>query len=257
MMEQIAEVVLKIAREAAAAAMVFYESETFAIEQKADNTPLTEADLAANKTIVEGLTAKWPDIPIISEEMEVDDQARRDAERVWLVDPIDGTKEFIDHNGEFTINIALIERGEPIFGVVLAPAKQLEYWGGRDVGAWKSENGQTPQSISVFTGERPLIASGSRSHAMAEEDAWLAEQNVAEIKHVGSSLKVCYVADGTVDVYPRFTTYLHEWDIAAADAVLRAAGGLCADMKTGQPLVYNQKDLHLGPFVAKANAVTF
>lgn len=238
----------KIARDAGAAIMAVYQSDDFDVQLKGDDSPLTKADLAAHHVIVEGLRQLNVQYPIISEESaDIDWQLRKHWHRYWLVDPLDGTKEFIKRNGEFTVNIALIEKGEPICGVVFAPDLDAMYIGERDNGA--SLNGQ-PIQVNHNTPETLRVV-GSRSHPSQETTDWLEQLGKPyEMVPMGSSLKICLVAEGKADVYPRLGP-TSEWDTAAAHAVLAAAGGSVTTLK-GEPLLYNQKESFLNPyFIAK------
>lgn len=223
-----------------------YETD-FDVTNKADASPVTAADEAAEAIILKGLRDLAPDIPIVAEEEAAAGRVPETANRFFLVDPLDGTKEFISRNGEFTVNIALIENGVPVAGAVYAPALCELYWGAAGQGAYmaKVTDGQigTPQAIKVRTAPEALTAVGSRSHGGAETEAYLQKFNVAEFKPAGSSLKLCLVARGEADLYPRMGRTM-EWDIAAGDAVLRAAGGRVETLD-GRAFVYgkrNQKD---------------
>lgn len=242
------EDVKKIARDAGAAIMDVYESDDFNVQQKGDDSPLTKADLAAHKVICEGLRALETQYPVISEESsDISWEQRKHWSRYWLVDPLDGTKEFIKRNGEFTVNIALIEKGVPVMGVVYAPVLDAMYTGERDEGAFLNDK---PIKVAI---EAPatLRVVGSRSHPSQETTDWLdALGKPYEMVPMGSSLKICLVAEGEADIYPRLGPTC-EWDTAAAHAVLSAAGGDITTI-TGGPLLYNQKDDYLNPhFIAK------
>lgn len=242
------EDIKKIARDAGTAIMEIYNSDDFDVQQKGDDSPLTKADLAAHNVICDGLKVLETQYPIISEESsEISWEQRKHWHRYWLVDPLDGTKEFIKRNGEFTVNIALIENGEPILGVVYAPVLDAMYTGERDKGA--SLNGET---ISVEQNEpETLRIVGSRSHASQATTDWLEQLGKPyEMVPMGSSLKICLVAEGKADIYPRLGPTC-EWDTGAAHAVLNAAGGSITTVD-GEPLLYNQKEEYLNPFfVAK------
>ena len=227
----------------------------FDVETKADASPLTEADLRAHRVIVDGLNKLTPDVPVISEEAEPPPfDERRHWQRYWLVDPLDGTKEFVSRNGEFTVNIALIEDGEPVLGIVGVPVLNHIYIGDcKQNDAWRmSENGRERLRTRTMGG-RPLTVVASRRHGGERLAGYLDALGDAfgEItrRPVGSSLKFCLLAEGKADLYPRLGP-TSEWDIAAAHAVLRAAGG--AVMQTnGGPLRYNTKESFLNPdFVA-------
>lgn len=242
-----------IARDAGAAIMSIYESDDFDVQKKIDDSPLTKADLASHNVICDGLNALATQYPIISEESsDISWEQRKHWCRYWLVDPLDGTKEFIKRNGEFTVNIALIEKGEPIMGVVYAPVLDAMYAGERDRGAFLNE-----KVISVAIKEPEILRIvGSRSHPSQETTDWLdALGKKYEMMPMGSSLKICLVAEGKADIYPRLGPTC-EWDTAAAHAILSAAGGQLMTV-AGEPLVYNQKECYLNPhFIARAIANT-
>ena len=222
--------------------------EGVAVEQKGDRGPVTAADRAAHEVIVSALATWDPTIPVISEEGRIPSAEERAGwVRFWLVDPLDGTKEFVHRNGEFTVNIALIESGVPVLGVVHAPARALTYSAGQGLGAWR-QRGEDPAEQIWSTPPRPgqpLRVAESRSHPSAELEAWLGTVAVAERVPVGSSLKFCLVAEGTADVYPRLGPTM-EWDVAAGDCVYRNSG---VDAPRRSPLVYNQPDLRTLSFV--------
>ena len=246
------EAILEIARRAGAAIMQVYAGE-HDVEYKDDNSPLTAADRAAHEIIVTGLRAATPEIPILSEEGAAIPYAeRRHWQRFWLVDPLDGTKEFIKRNGEVTVNIALIAEGRPILGVVFVPALDRLFWGVADEAAWLQEAGRAPRQIRVRQPEpeRGLCVVMSRSHPSPDLDEYLQAVNVAEVISVGSSLKLCVLAEGRADLYPRLGPTM-EWDIAAGQAVVEAAGGQVRTLD-GHPLRYNKPDLRNPHFVAAA-----
>ena len=245
--QDLVEPVRDIARQAGRRILDIYES-AFTVEQKEDNSPLTEADLAAHKTIVEGLTQLTPTWPILSEESSTIPFAERAAwSQYWLVDPLDGTREFINRNGEFTVNIALIQDHEPVFGVVHVPVQDTDYYGEIHLGAFVQRAGEAAQPIRVrpYT-SGPARVVGSRSHRGASLDQYLANLGEHELVSMGSSLKICLVAEGKADVYPRLGP-TSEWDTAAAHAVVRSAGGEVVNVD-GEPLRYNTKDAYLNPF---------
>jgi 3'(2'), 5'-bisphosphate nucleotidase len=220
----------------------------FDVELKDDRSPLTAADKAAHETILLGLGRLEPELPVLSEESAPESIAqRRDWPRFWLVDPLDGTKEFIKRNGEFTVNIALIENHAPVLGVVYAPALEAMYSGIVGDGAWLQTGSEAPRSISVTTpAPSPVRVVGSRSHASPALAGYLEQLGPHEMRPMGSSLKICLVAAGEADVYPRHGP-TSEWDTAAAHAVLEAAGGSMMDM-AGGVLRYNQRDGLLNPY---------
>lgn len=227
-----------IALDAGNAIMAVYARE-FSVEEKHDQSPLTEADKAAHDLIVAGLKALPEPIPVLSEE-DVEGFPGNDARgRYWLVDPLDGTREFIKRNGEFTVNIALIEQGRPVLGVVVAPALGVSYLAAEGVGAVKV--GEDGERHAIRVSDTPASGTpwrvvGSRSHPSAETAAWLDALGPHELVTMGSSLKLCLVAEGAADVYPRLgPTCL--WDTAAAQAVVEQAGGRVETLQ-GEPLSY-------------------
>jgi 3'(2'), 5'-bisphosphate nucleotidase len=249
----------ELSRQAGQAVMEIYEKD-FAIYDKSDSSPLTEADLAAHTLLVKGLNALTPDIPVLSEESNDAEKADRFSwTTYWLIDPLDGTKEFIKKNGEFTINVALIVNGEPVFGVVYAPAIDVLYWGAKGEGAFKQEGKQAPTAITVA--DVPTTASGwkvvgSRSHQSEEFKQFMHKLPEADIIAMGSSLKLCLVAEGKADLYPRLGL-TSEWDTAAAHAVVLAAGGQVLSMEDMKPLIYNsRKDTLLNPHFIVCPAVS-
>jgi 3'(2'), 5'-bisphosphate nucleotidase len=244
------EGVIAIAQAAGAAIMQVY-AEGFSVQTKDDASPLTQADLAANRVIVEGLTRLTPDIPVLSEESaHVPWEQRRHWRRYWLVDPLDGTREFIKRNGEFSVNIALIEDGVAVFGVIQAPVDGRVWHGGRGAAAYRREGDvQTRLHVRV-PATAPLRVAASRSHRGERTEALLARMGEVEVVAQGSSLKFCRIADGALDVYPRFGP-TSEWDTAAGQCVLEAAGGQVLAAHSGNPFRYNQRETLLnGDFMA-------
>ncbi|HTS87412.1 MAG TPA: 3'(2'),5'-bisphosphate nucleotidase CysQ [Gemmatimonadales bacterium] len=219
-----------------------------AVELKTDRTPVTAADRAAQDVILRGLTAWTPDIPVVSEEGEIPGPAARASwPRFWLVDPLDGTKEFLKRNGEFTVNIALVQRGAPVLGVVHAPALGVLYYGGDGLGSWKRVGDGPAERLTSQPPApgQPLRVVESRSHPSPELDRFLASHPVSERLQVGSSLKFCWVAEGRADIYPRFGPTM-EWDVAAGDCIFRNSG---AGRPRASPLRYNHPDLRNPGFV--------
>jgi len=239
------ESVLDIAAAASQAILDIYDGD-IDVELKDDRSPLTQADRAAHAVIVAGLEKLEPALPILSEESAASDiEARRSWPRYWLVDPLDGTKEFIKRNGEFTVNIALIDGHVPVLGVVMAPVTGTAYAGIVGSGAFRQVGGQR-EAIAVHRpAAEPLRVVGSRSHASPDLAALLETLGPHEMKPMGSSLKICLVAEGEADLYPRLGP-TSEWDTAAAQAVLIAAGGSMIDL-SGQPLTYNASESLLNP----------
>jgi len=239
--------VLDIAREASAAIMRVYAGE-FAVEHKQDDSPLTLADCEAHRIITAGLQILTPQIPVLSEESPAEYHAfahRRRWPTLWLVDPLDGTREFIKRNGEFTVNIALIHEHRPTLGVVTVPAAHLAYTGAAGLGAQRIDR-QATQRIHTQQPHRTIpVVVGSRSHRGDSLDAVLAKLGPHELCAVGSALKFCRVAEGAADFYPRLGP-TSEWDTAAGQAVLEAAGGQVLNLQ-GEPLSYNRRDTLLNP----------
>jgi 3'(2'), 5'-bisphosphate nucleotidase len=249
-MNELLNEVMLIARSAGDAIMEVYRGH-IDVERKEDDSPLTVADLAANHVIQSGLQRLAPELPIISEESaSVDYSVRSGWHRYWLVDPLDGTREFIKRNDEFTVNIALVEDGRPALGVVYAPALSLMYSASAETGAIRQRGTETPAIIRArpLHAANPVIA-GSRSHAGEKMEAFLRQVESRlgppRLLSLGSSLKICLVAEGEADVYPRLGP-TSEWDTAAAQAVLECAGGSIVDGE-GNTLRYNTKASLLNP----------
>ena len=227
----------------------------FAVERKADSSPVTAADRAAEALITGAIRAEVTDaFPIVAEEAFAQGNIpAANGRPFWLVDPLDGTKEFVERNGEFTVNIALIENGRPAAGVVHAPAIELAYWGG-PMGSFRAKGAAAPQPISCRQAPaKGLIAMISRHHSTPEVDAYLDRLGVAERVVVGSALKFCRIAEGAADVYPRFGRTM-EWDTAAGHAVLRFAGGRIAD-RDGAELAYGKPGFENPHFIAHGPGV--
>lgn len=244
------DIPIHLARQAGAAILGYFRRD-FVVDRKEDHSPVTEADRAADAIIAAGLREFTPEIPVITEE-EVADGVAPSAvgTRFWLVDPLDGTREFINERDEFTVNIALIEAGEPVIGIVYLPVQDRLYIGRNPGPASLSEAGGPPRPIEARqapAGGLSVVA--SRSHAKKDElKAFLEGFSVGEILVAGSSLKFCLIAEGKADLYPRLGTTM-EWDTAAADAVLRAAGGHVRTLD-GKPLKYGKPDFRNPHFTA-------
>lgn len=241
------EPIADLAADAGRAIMAVYATD-FDVQAKGDNSPLTQADLASHRRIVAGLKALTPDVPIISEESGLPPfEQRNEWPRYWLVDPLDGTKEFVNRNGEFTVNIALIESHRPVFGVVHVPVQQKTYIGCEGRGTELRAAGAEPVALHVARASaRPIRVVGSRSHRGSSLDAFLDRLGDADMVPMGSSLKFCIVAEGRADVYPRLGP-TSEWDTAAAQAVVEQAGGKVLELD-GKPLSYNAKPEILNPW---------
>ncbi|OED42229.1 3'(2'),5'-bisphosphate nucleotidase [Endozoicomonas sp. (ex Bugula neritina AB1)] len=237
----------EIARQAGLAILSVYDQEDLGIQTKQDSTPVTEADLKANAIIEEGLKSLSVQYPILSEESpHTPYTERKHWHRYWLVDPLDGTQEFIKRNGQFSVNIALIEEGYPLFGMVHIPTTNTSYWGGKGMSAFRQKDDQPPLTIHP----RPLDSSGeviilgSRSYATDRAQRYLEQlKNIYPTltsRKVGSSLKSCHIAEGQADIYPRLGP-TSEWDTAAVQAVVEGAGGLFLNPE-GQRFAYNWKE---------------
>ena len=242
---------IAIAREAGVVIMRHYQNRSHlsGVERaKSDGSPVTAADLAAHATIAYRLKEWDESIPILSEEgNQPEHEVRRSWQRFWLVDPLDGTKEFINRNGEFTVNIAMIDGGVPVLGVVHAPALDETYAAAASHGSWRSKGGSEPERIFSEPGSlgMPLRVVESRSHGSPELEAFLANVNVGERIKVGSSLKFCRLAEGAADLYPRLGPTM-EWDVAAGDCVYRNSA---RDGQHASPLTYNKPVLTNESFV--------
>lgn len=246
---------LALAREAGRKILAIYDGGRTEQQDKADGSPLTAADLASHHAIVDGLRKLTPEWPILSEESAAESyEVRKHWKKFWLVDPLDGTKEFIKRNGEFTVNIALIEDGKPVMGVVHAPVLGLSYFAERGGGAFKQSGDDVPLPIRVApnNGNERLKLVGSRSHSDVRQDELVAYLGGGDFLSMGSSLKFCLVAEGSAHLYPRLGPTM-EWDTAAAHSVVLEAGGIVCDAG-GEALRYNKADLHNPPFMVLAAA---
>ncbi len=233
-----------IARKAGEEILSIYNDADFSkvVNFKEDNSPLTLADKAAHKVIVAGLEKHYPEIPIISEEgEEITYENRKNWSIFWLVDPLDGTKEFINRNGEFTVNIALIENGRPVLGVIFVPVSDTLYEGETGKGAWKFV-GNNAMQLNVNGNQRQRIAVRSKSHASQEEEGVLQSYDVVDSISVGSSLKFCMVAEGKADIYYRHGPTM-EWDTAAGQGIVEAAGGKVFQQTSDAEFKYNKESL--------------
>jgi len=243
--------VLKIADVASVKVMSIYMTD-FKVDYKADESPITAADIASHNVIVEGLRNLSQDIPILSEEgAEIPWSERKHWQRFWLIDPIDGTKDFTQRTGEFTVNIALIENGEPILGVVTAPALAEAYWGLKGEGAYKRDNTGHVQRITVAEPGEAKRVVASKNYLNEDTKAFIDKLGAHELVQAGSSLKFCKIAEGHADIYPRLAPTC-EWDTGAAHAVLLAAGGKVETLE-GKPLQYGKEDVLNPHFVASGD----
>jgi 3'(2'), 5'-bisphosphate nucleotidase len=244
---------MPIVERAGAAIMQVYGA-GFTVQRKEDNSPVTLADLESQRVILEGLAQVTPDIPILSEESaKAPWSQRRTWRELWVVDPLDGTREFVKRNGEFTVNIALVVEHEPVLGMVSAPAQGLLYWGAAGIGAFSHHRGAARLPIHVSAPQHPLRVVGSRSHASAATAAYLTRLGDHVTQGIGSSLKFCLVAEGNAELYVRYGP-TSEWDTAAGQALLEAAGGQVTRLD-GHRLRYNCRDSVInGDFLAFSHA---
>jgi 3'(2'), 5'-bisphosphate nucleotidase len=252
--KELAQEIVEIARRAGAEIMAIYSREHFDVEIKSDESPLTIADKAANDLICERLKQLSVQYPIVSEENKaIPYEERRLFEYHWLVDPLDGTKEFIKRNGEFTVNIALIHKGDPVMGVVHVPCFNETYWAVAGQGAFLERSGKTIklQAASFRMADEGLGVVCSRSHLNEETQAFVDGLQSPELVPKGSSLKFLILAKGDAHIYPRLGPTM-EWDTAAAQAILEEAGGKVVDETTKAPLRYNKEHLLNPHFIAYA-----
>lgn len=243
--------VLQTADDAAEVIMEVYRGSNFETSYKDDDSPLTRADSRAHELIAGDLSRLSPRFPVISEEDRLPAyQTRKAWQSHWLIDPLDGTKEFVKKNDEFTVNIALIHQGIPVLGVVVAPALKWKYWAVQGLGAFRSDEGleAVPIRVSDYTKDEGLRIVASRSHARERVQKLLDAARPVEIIHIGSSLKICFVAEGKAHLYPRLGPTM-EWDTAAAHCILNEAGGTLTDIY-GEPLHYNKENLRNPEFIA-------
>ncbi len=256
-LDQLVYQVIEIAQAASVEILKIYHSADLHIQTKSDESPVTAADLASNRIITEGLSKLNPNLPILSEEtLEIPYEERRHFDYFWVVDPLDGTKEFIKRNGEFTINIALIHQNKPVLGVVYIPNTEGVYFAVKNSGAFKLEKGiETRITCSRFSlRDKGLKIPISRSHRNDATDKLFEGYNQPELIPCGSSLKFLKLADGSFDIYPRIGTTM-EWDTAAPQIVLEEAGGQILEWHTRKPLIYNKMDLRNPNFIAHGNII--
>jgi 3'(2'), 5'-bisphosphate nucleotidase len=256
-LEEFLLIAIRASMEAASAIMDVYSRADFKVDMKSDDSPLTDADRKAHHIIVAALKAK--PVPILSEEgRDIPYGERKGWRRLWIVDPLDGTKEFVKRNGEFTVNIALVHDGSPVFGVIYAPVLKRLYFGGQNLGAYGctrqmedlpwgvEELKEDCERLPLPTSRSSYVIMGSRSHGTPELEAFVAEKReemeTVEFVSAGSSLKICRVAEGAADIYPRLGPTM-EWDTAAGQGIAEGAGRKVTVWETGEPLVYNRKNL--------------
>jgi 3'(2'), 5'-bisphosphate nucleotidase len=251
-LNDLAQALMPTVARAGDAIMRIYDG-AFTVQRKNDDSPLTLADLESQRIILEDLTRLTPDVPVLSEESaHAPWSERRDWTQLWVVDPLDGTREFVKRNGEFTINIALVVNHEPVLGLVAAPARGLLYWGAAGVGAFTRHRGTSQAAIHVAPPQNPIRVLGSRSHASPQTEGYLKRLAPHVVSGIGSSLKFCLVAEGKAELYARCGP-TSEWDTAAGQALLEAAGGHVTRID-GPRLRYNCRESLLnGDFVAFSN----
>ena len=240
---------LAIVAKANAAIMPIYTSNTAVVQTKADNSPLTQADIASHHIITDSLAALFPHIPIISEEgSEEENRQTVQKPQFWLIDPIDGTKEFINRTNEFTVCIALVEDNMPRFGIISAPALGVTYYGGPGLGSFKIVDGNAPQPMHVANKSVGVVL-GSRSALNQQTSDYIATNYPGStVTQVGSQLKLPYIAEGLADAYPRVGQSLHLWDLAPGQAILEGAGGRVRSLD-GSPINYHSDSFLVGEFL--------
>ncbi|MER2108371.1 MAG: 3'(2'),5'-bisphosphate nucleotidase CysQ [Solibacillus sp.] len=249
--------IVKIAFEAGQKILPIYKTDHLKVDVKSDDSPVTLADKTAHYYIYEQLSTRYPDIPVISEEGDIADfTVRKEWRYAWLVDPLDGTKEFIKKNGEFTINIGLLQEGVPVLGVIYIPAQDIMYFASSDIGSYKLANcaqALAEQDVTGAAQKLPLPKQHegirvvvSRSHSSAETEDYLNElaqqHTIIETIASGSSIKMCLIAEGVADIYPRLS-YSMEWDTAAGEAIARYSGAHVEVYPTKFPMQYNKENL--------------
>ena len=247
MLKQMERAAITLAREAGARILQVYKTD-FEVNKKIDHSPVTEADIAAHDVINNGLQQLTPELPILSEEGRlVAFEERKTWQQFWLIDPLDGTREFVKRNDEFAVNIALIDNHMPVLGVVYAPVTDHMYFASRKNGAYKQEGNAAPRLIRVReTAEYPIRVAGSHSHGGNKQmERYLEQLGEHSMLSMGSALKACLVAEGAADIYPRFGP-TSEWDTAAAQCILEEAGGALTDIDM-QPLSYNNRESLTNP----------
>lgn len=251
-LDEILAETIRLAKLAGEAIMTVYNSDDFEVEIKGDDSPLTRADLAAHKVIVEGLEKRFPRIPCLSEESTgITFEQRKGWSQCFIIDPLDGTKEFIARNGEFTVNIALLVEGKPLLGVIYAPVPDTLYYAAEGLGAFKQLGEQEVEKIQVRKlsekgGEKHFTVVASRRHGLDKVEALCQNFSSYDLTSRGSSLKMCLVAEGEADLYPRLAL-TSEWDTAAAQAIVEQAGGKLLQLDYSA-MTYNQKESLLNPF---------
>ena len=238
-----------LVHQAGEAIMQVYQTADFGIETKTDNSPVTKADLDAHYCLIDGLAKLTPNIAIVSEEDPASHVVPQTHNCYWLIDPLDGTKEFINRNGQFTVNLALMEDNAPSFGFVSTPIDQTLYWGGKHLGAWRLRD-NTLEQLHTQASQTPMRVVASRSHLNEATRNFIANLGDTALIQAGSSLKLLRIAEGEADIYPRLAPTC-EWDTAAAQAVLEGSGGKVAQVD-GSPMQYGKGDILNPYFVARS-----
>lgn len=241
------EEVLGLVDQASAAILEVYRSGDFDVSLKGDQSPVTRADIVASKILVEGL-AKITGLPVLSEEATIPFAERKRFSKFWLVDPLDGTKDFLNRDDEFTVNVALVVGDSVEFGVVAAPALAVKYFAERGRGAFRID-AKGRERIAYATTRSQKICADSRFHSSDQIGAFCERNGITEILRSGSAIKMCKLAEGEVDVYPRFGTTM-EWDVAASQIIAEEAGCRVVDLRTKEPLRYNKEDMRVPGFIA-------
>lgn len=251
-MQRLLNDVVKIAKQAGHKILEIYNTNDFEIQIKSDDSPLTKADLAAHHIIVDFLEEKYSHIPCLSEEsIGIEFSDRKQWQQCFIIDPLDGTKEFIARNGEFTVNIALQKKGKPLLGVIYVPVTDVIYFAAEGIGAFKQQQNQAPQKIQVRAlpkkdGKNHFTVVASRRHGLDKVETLCQNFTSYDLTSRGSSLKMCMVAEGAADLYPRLAL-TSEWDTAAAQAIVEQAGGKIVQLDFSD-MTYNQKECLLNPF---------
>lgn len=248
------EEVLALVDRASAEIMEVYRSEDFDAQLKGDNSPVTKADLVASELLISGLS-KLSGLPVVSEEAPLDYAERRNFARFWLVDPLDGTKDFLERDDEFTVNVALIEGSDCVLGVVAAPALSTTYFAERGKGAFR-RSAQGTQAVRYVSDRTERICADSRFHSSDALKSFCEQNRIASVVKSGSAIKMCHLAEGKVDVYPRFGTTM-EWDVAASQCIAEEAGCEVWGLRTKSRLRYNKEDMRVDGFIAFPRGVNF
>ena len=248
------EEAIQAATQAAALTLDYYERGAYSVQEKADRSPVTSADLASHD-LLRAKLSPLGDLPVLSEEDPVPYETRRAWRRFWLVDPLDGTKDFIERTGDFTVNVALIDDGVPVLGIVAVPAQRLLYYAAAGQGAFLLHEGRRTR-IHCAVGRQPLVCAVSRFHCSEATKEFCRRNGITEMQAYGSALKLCKIAEGGVDVYPRLSPTM-EWDIAAGQCIVQEAGGCVYGVSSGAELRYNKESLVNDEFIAARSDLHF